>query len=321
MNVNRRMVVGGLLGCALQSHANSPPFPSKAITLIVPFGAGSGGDQAARVLAPEIAALAKVPVVINNVPGGNGALAFSALRNAPADGHTVMLATSTTQVINQILMARPPFDPGRDLMPVTGLTKLYQVMVVRSELPVQDVAQFIARAKSQPGKVMFGSGTAASRLGAELFNSLAGIELTHIPYKATPNAVTELAGGQIDMMFVDLPVALPLIHSGRLRALAVGAPKRLPALQSVPTLQEAGIKGYEYSVWSGLYVLAGTPGAVVNRLYELGSAGNRAPASQKFREGASLEIFEATPAELARFQATELASWKETAAKLRIKPE
>lgn len=321
MNPNRRMVLGSLMGCAFQASANSPSFPSKAITLIVPFGAGSGGDQAVRVLAPEMAALAKVPVVINNVPGGNGALAFNALRNAPADGYTVMLATSTTQVINQILMARPPFDPGRDLSPVTGLTKLRQVMVVGSDVPVQDVAQFIARAKAQPGKLLFGSGTAASRLGAELFNSLTGIELTHIPYKATPNAITELAGGQIHMMFVDLPVALPLIQSGRLRALAVGGPKRLSALASVPTLQEAGVKGYEYSVWSGLYVLAGTPAPVVNRLYELGSAANRSPASQKFRDNASLEIFDATPLELARFQASELASWKETASKLRIKPE
>lgn len=321
MQVNRRIAIGTLLGGLLHEAASGARFPSKALTLIVPFGAGSGGDQAARILAPEMAALAGVPVVINNQPGGNGAIAFSALRNAPADGHTVMLATSTTQVINQILMARPPFDPARDLMPVTGLTKLYQVMVVRSDFPAKDVAEFVARAKAQPGKLAFASGTAASRLGAELFASMAGIELTHIPYKATPNAVTELIGGQSDMMFVDLPVALPLIQSGRLRPLAVGAPRRLTSLPQVPTLQESGLRGYDYSVWSGLYVLAGTPDDIVARLHELGAAGNRAPASQKFREGASLEIFEASPSELARFQASELAAWRETAARLRIKPE
>jgi tripartite-type tricarboxylate transporter receptor subunit TctC len=321
MAINRRLFIGALAASAGATYAQTPPFPSKPITIILPFAAGSGGDQHMRVLTTVAADILKVPVIINNLPGGNGAVAYNTLRNTAPDGHTVMLTTSTTQVINPILMAKPPFDPGRDLKAVAGMTKLYQVMIVRPDFPAAKLQDFVVRAKAQPGKLTFGSGTSASRLGAELFASLVGIDMLHVAYKATPNAVTDVAAGVVDMMFADLPVALGMIQSGRVRPLAVGSPERLSALPDVPTLVEAGVAGYEYSAWSGLYVLPATPDDIVARLHEVFSLANRSPAAEKFRATASLEKFEATPAQLARFQANDLTRWKALAAKLGIKPE
>lgn len=320
--LKRRTFLAGLTGlpCA-QLAAAQPITGAKLLTVFLPFGAGSGGDQHARLLTKEMSRLLGIPVVIDNKPGGNGAIAYTALKNAPASGLNVMLTTSTTQIINPILMVKPPFDPVRDIKPVAGLTKLYQVMVVRPDLPAKTVAEFVALAKAAPGKYTFASGTSAARLGGELFKAIGGVDLLNVPYKATPNAITDLAGGAIDMMFADLPVALPMVQSGRLRALAVGSPKRLRSLPDLPTLQEAGLPGYEFSVWSGLYVLPSVGDDVVARLNDVATRANRMPEVEKFAEGASLERFEASPAELARFQGHDLARWRELASKVGIKPE
>lgn len=321
--LSRRTFLAALAAAAAtgEGHAQSSRFSGKQVTIILPFAAGSGGDQHMRVLSSAVADMLKVPVVINNRPGGNGAIAYNALRAAPADGTTVMLTTSTTQVINPILLINPPFDVARDIKPVVGLTKLYQVMIVRPDLPAANVKEFISLAKSRPGKLTFASGTSAGRLGAELFGALAGLEMLHVAYKATPNAVTDLAGGVVDMMFADLPVAVPMLESGRVRALAVGSPARLASLPEVPTLAEAGLPGYEYSVWSGLYVHPATPDGVVTELHDVFAQANRSPSAEKFRAAASLEKFEANSAQLARFQADDLARWKVLANKLGIKPE
>lgn len=321
MTINRRVLLGALASLVGAAHAQAPKFPSKPITLVLPFAAGSGGDQHMRVLTSAVSDMLKVPVVIVNMPGGNGAIAFNSLRNAAPDGHTLMLATSTTQVINPILLSKPPFDPLRDLKPVSGMTKLYQAMIVRPDFPAANVKEFVARAKEKPGKFTFASGTSASRFGAELFANLSSIDMLHVPYKATPNAVTDLAGGVVDMMFADLPVALPMIQSGRVRPLAVGSPKRLTSLPDVPTLTESGVAGYEYSVWSGLYVLPATPNDVVMKLHEAFSQANLSPEVEKFRIAASLEKFDATPVQLAQFQTEDIARWKTLASKLGIKPE
>ena len=290
----------------------------KQVTLCVGFAAGSGADQHARILAREMSDILKVPVIIDNKPGGNGAVAYNAFRNAGSDSVNLMLTTSTTQVVNPILMSKLPFDPMKDLKPVAGLTRFYQVMLVRPDFPARTVAEFVAQAKARPGKFTFASGTSAAYLGAEMLKVLTGIDL---PYKATTNAISDLAGGAVDMMFADLPVAVPMIQSGRVRALAVGSAKRLSALPNVPTLQEAGVPGYEFSVWSGFYVLPSTPDDVVARLHDVSSRALRSAPAEKFAEGASLERFDANPAELGRFQANDLARWKEYAAKLGIKPE
>lgn len=320
---DRRTFLAALAAAGLPHvPAQAQTIPNvKMVTLFVPFAAGSGADQHARILVKEMSDILKVPVIIDNKPGGNGAVAYNAFKNAGSDSLNMMLTTSTTQVINPIMMAKPPFDPLRDLKPVSGLTKFYQVMIVRPDFPARTVAEFVAQAKARPGKLTFGSGTTAALLGGEMLKVLSGIDVLNVPYKATTNAISDLAGGQVDMMFADLPVALPMLQSGRARALAVGSGKRLASLPNVPTLQEAGVPGYEFSVWSGFYVLPSTPDDVVARLHDVSSRALRSAAAEKFAEGASLERFDANPAELGRFQANDLARWKEYAAKLGIKPE
>ncbi len=293
----------------------------KQVTLFVGFAAGSGADQHARILAREMSDILKVPVIIDNKPGGNGAVAYNAFRNAGSDSVNLMLTTSTTQVVNPILMSKLPFDPMKDLKPVAGLTRFYQVMLVRPDFPARTVAEFVAQAKARPGKFTFASGTSAAYLGAEMLKVLTGIDLLNVPYKATTNAISDLAGGAVDMMFADLPVAVPMIQSGRVRALAVGSAKRLSALPNVPTLQEAGVPGYEFSVWSGLYGLPSMSDEMAARMHDVASRALRSSPAEKFREGASLESFDAGPAELGRFQAADLARWREYAVKLGIKPE
>lgn len=307
-------------GAAMPAKAQSPGFPAKYITAIIPFGPGSAADQHMRLLAEGMSQVLKVPIIIDPRPGGNGALAYNAFRNGPADGSCIMLTTSTTQVANPILLAQLPFDPIRDLKPVAGVSKLYQVMVVKPDFPAKSVSEFIALAKEKPGKLTFGSGTSVSRLGGELFGVLAGVKMLNVPYKSTPNAMTELVGGFVDVMFCDLPVATPMIRSGQVRALAVGSARRLSALPEVPTLQEAGVPDYEFSAWSALYVPPGTPDEAVARLHDAITQANRTKAADRFRDAASLDRFDVSPAELARFQKDDLARWKRIAAKLGITP-
>jgi tripartite-type tricarboxylate transporter receptor subunit TctC len=303
------------------ARAQSSAYPNKPITVLLPFAGGSGGDQHMRILATHMSSRLKVPIIINNMPGGNGALAYNALRNAQPDGYTIMMTTSTTQVINPILLARPPFDPSADLVPIAGISKLYQLMVCRADFPAKTVRELVDYARSRPGKVTYASGTSASRLGAGMFAALANIDLLNIPYKSTVNAATDLAGGAVDMIFLDPPTALAMLPLGRIRVLAVGSPRRFKQLPEVPTLVEAGIAGYDFSVWSGLYGRTGTPRTVINVLHDAITQANHSPDADAFRDNASLEGFDATPAELARFQEADLARWRVLARKLNITPE
>ncbi|MEO5672351.1 MAG: tripartite tricarboxylate transporter substrate binding protein [Ramlibacter sp.] len=316
-----RTILFALLAAGSSASFAQAAFPARPITLVVPFGAGSGTDQHARLLAKEVSDELKVPVVVDNRPGANGVIAAQAVKAAPADGHTWLLATNSTQVINQVLTRKLPFDPLVDLSPVRGLTRGYQVMVVAANSPIKDVASFVAYTKSKAGGVTFGSGSAASQMGGELFKYRANVQMLHVPYKASPGAVTDLIGGQIDTMFVDLPVAMPLLSSGRVRALAVSAPKRLASLPAVPTFPEAGVAGYTNSFWSGLYVRAGTPPAILQRIGVAISRANAAQPVAAYLEKASIERLDQPAAALEKLQAEELTLWRGIAAKTGIIPE
>lgn len=294
---------------------------SGPITLIVPFGAGTGADQHARVLSREIGDILKVPVIVDNRPGANGAIGAQALKAAPADGKTWMIATNSTQVLSQILVRNPGYAPFADFVPVRGLTRGYQVMVVGAAAPIQDLAGFIALASSRPGKLTFGSGSAASQMGGELLKFRAGIDMLNVPYKSSAAAMTDLVGGRIDAMFVDLPLALPLLESGKIRAVAVSTAKRLSALPKVPTFEEAGVPGYRNAFWSGIYVRAGTPQPLVQRIGEVIRKANAAPAAQRYLETASIERLDLSAAEMLKLQVDDLTLARAVAAKTGITPE
>lgn len=309
------------IGCTAGAGAQASAFPTRGINILLPFGPGAGGDQHVRILAAEIAKATDVAVVVTNAPGGNGAVAFNTLRNARPDGHTVLVTSSTTQVINPILMRKPPFEPGRDLRPVSGLLRTTQVMVVRSDAPVSTVAGLIQRAKARPGMVSFASPTSSARLATELFGLLSHVQLLHVPYKSTSSAVTDLIGGQVDFMLLDAPTALSMIEAGRLKPLAVTSATRHRKLPSVPTLPEAGVQGYEFSGWTGVYVLPETPPQIVDRLHQLFRAANHSAAAEQFLSTNDAERFDASPEQLARIERDDLAAWRERARRIGLEAE
>ncbi|VTU22247.1 Bug family tripartite tricarboxylate transporter substrate binding protein [Variovorax sp. RA8] len=290
--------------------ATAQGFPEKPITFVVPFAAGSATDQIARALGNGVTAETKQPVVIDNKAGASGFIASQQVAKAAPDGYTVLITTNTTHAANEHLFKKLPYDPVKDFAPVAGLGKGGQIMVVRPEFPAKTVAEFVALAKKEPGKHSFGSGSSSSRMAGELLQQLADIKLLHVPYKSNPLAVTDLLGGQIDMMITDTATGLPQVKAGKLRALGVSGAKRSPLAPDVPTIAEAGVKGYEMGYWFAAYAPAKTPPAVVNRLNELlVKAAKSEAAKAAFYEPSGTEVFTTTPEELAKFQTAESQKW------------
>ena len=296
-------------------------YPDKPIRFVVPFAAGSATDQLARAIGQAVTVDSKVTVVVDNKPGANGFIAASDVAKASPDGYTVLITTNTTHAANEHLFRKLPYDPVKDYAPITALGRGGQIMVVNPQLPVKTVGEFIALAKQQPGKLSFGSGSSSSRIAGELFQQMAHVELLHVPYKSNPLAVTDLLGNQIQMMITDTATGLPQVKSGKLRALGVSGKTRSPLAPDVPTIDEAGVKGYEMSYWFAAYAPAGTPPAVVNKLNAMLVKAARSDTAASFYHGTGTEVFTSTPAELARFQQQESAKWGRIIKAANIQPE
>ncbi|WP_208509842.1 tripartite tricarboxylate transporter substrate binding protein [Variovorax paradoxus] len=309
--MNRRSLT--LLGAALALApllGQAQSFPEKPITFVVPFAAGTATDQIARALGNVITAETKQAVVIDNRAGASGFIASQFVAKAPADGYTVLITTNTTHAANEHLYKKLPYDPVKDFAPLAGLGKGGQIMVVNPASNVKSVADFIALAKKEPGKLSFGSGSSSSRMAGELLQQMADIKLLHVPYKSNTLAVTDLLGGQIDMMITDTATGLPQVKGGKLRALGMSSASRSPLAPDVPTIAEAGVKGYEMGYWFAAYAPAKTPPAVVKRLNELlVKAAKSDSAKTAFYEPSGTEVFTTTPEELAKFQAGESQKW------------
>ena len=320
--VRRRACVVAVLSAivALPAAAQGK-YPEKPITFVVPFAAGSATDQLARALGASITADTKQAVVVDNKAGASGMLAAQAAARAAADGYTVLITTNTTHAANEHLYKKLPYDPVKDFIPVTGLGKGGQVLVVRTDAPYKSVADLLAKAKKEPGKLSFGSGSSSSRVAGEMFKQLSGTDILHVPYKSNPLAITDLLGGQIDMMITDTATGLPQVKSGKLRALGYSTQKRSPQLPDVPTLDEAGVKGYDMGYWFAAYVPAGTPQPVVARLNELLVAAVKSAPARSFFETSGAEAWTTTPEELARFQTVETQKWGRVIKAAGIEPE
>ena len=301
--------------------APAQEFPAKAMVFFVPFAAGSATDVLARSLAQGVTAETMQNVVIDNRPGASGFIAAQAVARAAPDGYTVLIATNTTHAANEHLFKKIPYDPVRDFAPVTAIARGGQVMVVNPRVPAKTVREFIALAKRQPGKLTFGSGSSSSRVASELFQQMAGLQLVHVPYKSNPMAVTELVGGQIDMMITDPVTGLPQVQAGKVRALGVSSPTRMPNAPELPTIAEAGLKGYELTFWFAAYLPAKTPPPIVARMRELLVNATKGAAAQTFFKSTGIEPWTTTPAELAKFQAAESAKWAKVIKAAGIEPE
>jgi tripartite-type tricarboxylate transporter receptor subunit TctC len=306
---------------ALAPAAPAQDYPAKPITFFVPFAAGSATDTLARSLGQGFTAETMQNVIIDNRPGANGIIATQAFIRTAADGYTVLIGTNTTHAANEHLYKKIPYHPVNDFTPVTAIARGGQVMVVHPRVPAKTVKEFIALAKRQPGKLTFGSGSSSSRVASELFQQMAGLQLVHVPYKSNPMAVTDLVGGHIDMMITDVVTGLPQVQAGKVRALGVSSPQRLPNVPDLPTIAEAGVKGYELTFWFAAYTPAKTPPAVVARLRELFLNANKSPSAQQFFQTTGIEPWTTTSAELAKFQASESAKWARVIKAAGIEPE
>ena len=318
----RRGTMAALIFAALAPAAFAQPakYPEKPITFVVPFAAGSATDQLARALGNSVTEQTKQAVVVENKGGASGMLAAQAVAKAAPDGYTVIITTNTTHAANEHLYKNLSYDPVKDFAPVTGLGKGGQVLVVRTDAPYKSVADLLAKARKEPGKLTFGSGSSSSRVAGEMFKQLSGTDILHVPYKSNPQAVAALLGGEIDLMITDTSTGIPQIKGGKLRALGYSTQKRSPLLPDVPTIAQAGVKGYDMGYWFAAYVPAGTPAPVIARLRELLVAGVASPAAKTFFEGGA-EPWTTTPDELAKFQAAETQKWGKVIKAAGIQPE
>jgi tripartite-type tricarboxylate transporter receptor subunit TctC len=311
--------IAALWVTAVSLHAAE--YPEKPVTFIVPFPAGSATDILARVVGQEVTNETKQRVLVDPRSGAGGNIGAQAAARAPADGYTVLIATNTTHAANQHLYKQLPYHPVKDFAPVSGLAQGYQIMVVNPGVPAQRVSDFIALAKKNPGKLSFGQGSSSARVAVELFQQMSGTKLLHVPYKGNPLAMQDLIGGHIDMMIVDMPTGLPHVQSGKVKALAVTSRSRSSLTPELPTIDEAGVKGYEMTYWFGAYVPAKTPPATVKRLNELVvRAVASEPVKAHFAKNA-LVAFSTTPEELAKFQVAEAEKWGRIIKAAGIDPE
>jgi tripartite-type tricarboxylate transporter receptor subunit TctC len=243
-------------------------FPIKPVRVVVPFPAGGTTDLLARAASQKLSATWGQQAIVDNRPGAAGNIGAELVAKAPADGYTLLMGTVGTHAINASLYPRMPYDHVKDFTPVILVAGVPNVLVVHPSLPVNSVQELIAFAKANPGRLNFassGSGTSI-HLSGELFKVMTGVQMTHIPYKGSAPALTDLVGGQVQLMFDNLPSSLAFIKAGKLRALAVTSAQRSPALPDVPTVAESGVSGFEASSWFGLLAPAGTPRDVVTKI-------------------------------------------------------
>ena len=306
---------------AQPQFAQAQAYPSKPITFVVPFAAGSATDQLARALGQSVGDQSKQPVIVDNKGGASGMIAAAQVAKAAPDGYTVLITTNTTHAANEHLYKKLSYDPVKDFAPITGLGKGGQVLVVRTDAPYKNVMDLVAAAKKTPGKLSFGSGSSSSRTAGEMFKQLSGTDILHVPYKSNPNAITDLLGGQIDFMITDTSTGVPQVKGGKLKALGVSTTERNPLLPEVPTIAEAGVKGYDMGYWFAAYAPAGTPPAAVAKLREMLAAATQSPAAKSFFDGSGSVAWTTSPEALAKFQADETAKWGKVIKAAGIEPE
>src|SRR5260370_5778452 len=279
-------------------------YPTKPIRIVVPFGPGTATDIVARTVGAQLSSKTGQPVVIENKPGAEGQIGAQAAATAAPDGYTLFVTTQTTQAISIHVYKSRPYDPVKSFAPISGLSLGALVVMVKNELPVKTIGELITLARAQPAKLSFGSGNGSSRGGAELFRIMAKVDLLGVPYKTQPQAISDLLGGRIDVIFSDFTTGLPPVLDGRARGLAVTSKKRIQGLEQFPTVDES-VPGFEMWAWTAAYAPAGTPRPIIDKLNALV---REALASEAYRSLARTTYgvpFSGSPEALAAFQARE----------------
>lgn len=325
----RRSVLGAgaataaasLMGLADLNTAHAQAYPSRIIKLVVPFPPGGSVDAVARALAPQLQRQMGQAIVIENRPGANSVLGAQEVKRAPADGYTILLNASL-QVVNPLIMSTANYDPEKDFKPITYLGALPQLVIVSADSPYRTLQDLLADAHQRPGRVQWATAAygAAGHLAAELLKVRAKADMPIIPYKGGGPALNDLMGMHVAAMIEPMASAYPLVKGGRLRALAITTPKRLPSLPDLPTVAESGFPGFDMPSWYGLWVPAGTPQDIVERLNAEIKSAMQSPAVSSKLAAISFQPVLSSPAEFASFIARELALDKDivTAAKIKL---
>ena len=310
--INRRLtLLASVALMVLGGVAHAQGFPNKPVRLICPFPPAGAVDIASRAIANELSKTLGQPVTVENRPGAGGNIGGSEAARAAPDGYTIFMTTSGIQGINPALYAKMPFDPNKDLAPVAALVSLNNVLVLHPSVKANSVAEVIALAKNPSQQINYassGSGTSIHMSG-EMFKFLTGVNMLHIPYKGSAPAVNDLLGGQVMMMFDNIPSALPHIKAGKLRALATTGAKRDPTLPDLPTIAEAGVANYESGVWFGLSVPAGTPPEIIAKLSGEAIKGTKSPDFVKRMTDLGYNIMGYGPTQMAEMNRAEVARW------------
>ena len=301
--MKRRTLLLAAALAALPMAAFAQGYPSKPIRFVVPYPPGGPLDTIARLLGQKVSEGVKQPVIVENKPGAGGNIGADFVAKSLADGHTILMGAVATHAINPTLYAKIPYDPVRDFAPITQVASTPNVLVVNPSLPVSSVAELIAHAKANPGKLNFGSGStgSAGHLAGELFNSLAGVQMTHIPYKGAAPAMRDLIGGQIHLMFDNLASSLTQVRAGRVKALAVTTANRSSLAPELPTVAESGLAGFDISTWFGIFAPAGTPREAITRLHTEFTRALAAPDVREKMLNMGAEPVGNAPAEFAAF--------------------
>ena len=285
-------------------------YPSRPITMTAVFGPGSASDTIARIVADPLGAALKQPVVVEDRPGADGAVAALYVHHQPADGYNILMATNSPLSADPFLHKDINYDVVKDFDPISRVGSFTLMLVIDPKLPIHSVKELIDYAKANPGKLTYASGNTAGIVGMETLKRFAELSILHVPYKSTPPALEDIIGGRVSMMFADLTTAMPHVAAGALRPLAVSRIKRSTLFPDLPTMDEAGIKGFNLDAWAGLVAPAGTPPDVIKKLNTALRPIIDSPEAQKRFKNVGFEAFSSSPGELGDFIKAQLAEWQ-----------
>jgi tripartite-type tricarboxylate transporter receptor subunit TctC len=308
---------------AVASTTWAQTYPTKPVTIVVPFPPGGTTDVLARTIAQKLSDTWKQPVIVDNRAGGGGIIGSEYVAKSPPDGYTLLVGTVSTHAVASSLYAKLPYDAQKSFAPVTEFAYIPQLLSVHPSIPVRTVKDLVALAKARPGSLDFGTAGngSASHMAMELFKSMAKVNMVHIPYKGTGPALTDLLGGHLSMMFDVIMTSQPHVQSGKLRGLAMSSLKRSAIMPDVPTVAESGYPGFEALVWFGLFAPANTPPEIVKKIQEEIARALATPKMRELLSSQGLEVVASTPAEFATRVGSEIAKWRKVIQEAGIKLE
>jgi tripartite-type tricarboxylate transporter receptor subunit TctC len=319
--VTRRNVLAAAAAAALAPFAHAQAYPSRVVSIVVPFGPGNAYDLMVRYLADRLRDATGQPFIVEAKQGALGSVAASYVARAQPDGHTLLFGANSTHAANVHLFKKLPYDPVADFAPITTLATIPQVLVVSPALKVNSLQELIALAKSQPGKLNYGSSSATGRIASEAFRQQAGIDAVHVPYKTSAQAITDIVGGQLHFLVTDAGLGVAQAQGGKVKALAITSSRRVPAVPDLPTMAEAGLPGYEFVAWLALFAPAKTPQPIVQRLAELTNSIVKSPGMEEYLAKMYALPFPGDPESLRALIARDTARWGTLVKAAGIEPE